>query len=269
MLNLDFLNTPLTTRIILIVVGTFVITNILSFVMSRKLKKWADKSTNKYDDLVVSLFQKTFKVVVWIIALIVILQNMGVELSALIGGLGIAGIALAFGLQNMLSELFSFFLIYFDKPFEVGDYIVIGKDSGTVESVGIKSTRIRTLQGQELVVSNKELTSTRINNYRKMKKRRVSFDINIPFDTGVKKLEKVPLTVEKVIAEIESCTFDRCHFKTIGNSFHTYEVVYFLNSGDYKDYMDVQQDINLGVVESLGVEKTDLAIPAQEVTISK
>ena len=144
------------------------------------------------DSSIIKLLAKILKILLWVGAIIIVLQNLGYNVSTLVAGLGIGGVAIAFALQNILTDIFSSFSIYFDKPFQVGDYIVIGNDSGVVEKIGIKSTRIKTLQGQELVMSNKELTESRVNNYKKMEKRRVSFSFGVEYGTPVEKLKKIP-----------------------------------------------------------------------------
>jgi hypothetical protein len=175
----------------------------------------------------------------------------------------------AFALQNILSDLFSSFSIYFDKPFVEGDFIIIGNDMGIVKKIGIKSTRIQTLQGQELVVSNKELTSTRINNYKKMSKRRAIFNFGVEYSTSKKKLEKIPTIVKKIINNIELASLDRAHFKSFGDSSLDFEVVYYVDSSDYAKYMDIQQEINLALVLAFEKEKINFAFPSRTIYMAK
>lgn len=136
---------------------------------------------------------------IWIIASLMVLSNLGIEITPLIAGLGIGGLAVGLALQGILGDLFSAFTIYFDKPFEEGDFIIIGEDMGTIKHIGIKSTRIQALGGQELVVSNSELTSTRVNNYKKMNTRRVVFNFGLEYKTPVIKLKKIKKMVEEII----------------------------------------------------------------------
>ncbi|MFH1917466.1 MAG: mechanosensitive ion channel family protein, partial [Nanoarchaeota archaeon] len=188
---------------------------------------------------------KIIKVIMWVIAFLFVLINFGVNITPLIAGIGVGGIAIAFALQNILEDLFSSFTIFFDKPFKKGDFIVIGTDMGTVKDIGMKTTRIQTLQGQELVVSNRELTSTRINNYKKMEKRRVVFKIGVEYGTSVAKLKQAKKVIGEIIKKEKFADLDRCHFSQFADFSLVFETVYFIKSTDYNVYMDTQERINL------------------------
>lgn len=211
---------------------------------------------------------KIFKALLWVVALLLILSNLGYDITALIAGLGIGGIAIALALQNILEDIFSSLSIYLDKPFVVGDFIIVGDDLGVVKKIGIKTTRIQHLQGQELVISNKELTSTRINNYGKMEKRRVSFGFGVLYQTPVEKMRKIPLIVKNVIEAVDLTTFDRAHFKEFSDSSLGFEVVYYVASSDYNKFMDIQQDINLGLMEAFEKEGVGFAYPTHTVYVN-
>ncbi|RME32233.1 mechanosensitive ion channel family protein [Candidatus Woesearchaeota archaeon] len=207
--------------------------------------------------------------VVWVIAFLLVLANFGVEITPLIASLGVGGIAIAFALQNILEDLFSSFSIYFDKPFEEGDYIVIGADSGTVEHIGLKTTRIRTLQGEQLVVSNRELTSTRINNYKRMKERRVSFSIGVEYGTTNAKLKKAGAIIAAAVSSTPHCRLDRQHFKAFGDFALIFEVVYYVDTRDYTTFMDCQQEINFKIKEGFSKAKIEMAFPTQTIHLKK
>ena len=209
------------------------------------------------------------KIVLWSTALLLILENLGYNISALIAGLGIGGIAIAFALQNILTDIFASFSIYFDKPFEEGDYITIGDESGTVKKIGIKTTRLETLQGDELVVSNKELTESKVHNYKKMKKRRVSFNIGVEYDTPVKKLEKIPKIIADIINKIDKAEISRVHFNSFGDSALIFVIVYYIQNSDYVLYMDIQQKINLEIMKVFEKEKISMAFPTQTIYLKK
>ena len=187
----------------------------------------------------------------------------------LIAGLGIGGLAVGLALQGILGDLFSAFTIYFDKPFEEGDFIIIGNDMGTIKHIGIKSTRIQALGGQELVISNSELTSTRVNNYKKMDTRRVVFGFGLEYKTSVAKLEKIKKIVEGVVKKEKHSTLDRVHFKGFGDSSLDFEVVYYVDSNDYNIYMDVQEKINLGIKGLIEKEGVSFAFPSRTVYTKK
>lgn len=221
------------------------------------------------DTTAIDLLGKFAKGLVWLFAVFFILSNLGYDITALIAGLGIGGIAIAFALQNVLSDIFASFSIYFDRPFKKGDFVVIGEDSGTVKKIGIKSTRIKTLQGDELVVSNRELTGARVHNYKRMKKRRVAFSFGLTYDTPVKKLRKIPSLVEGILKKIDKVKLDRVHFKEFGDFSLNYEVVYLIDSSDYLLYRNIQQEINLALKEKLEKEKIEMAFPTQTIYLHK
>ncbi|MBU1974978.1 MAG: mechanosensitive ion channel family protein [Nanoarchaeota archaeon] len=205
------------------------------------------------------------KWIIWVIAGILVLSHFGVDIAPLIAGLGIGGIAIAFALQGVLSDIFASISIALDKPFEVGDYIVCGADSGTVEKVGIKSSRIRTLQGQELIMSNKELTEARVNNYKRMENRRIVFSVGVTYDTPHAKLKKIPVIVKAIFKKVRSTKLDRIHFKEFADSSLNFEIVYYVDDRDYAKYMDKQQEINLAIVQAFQKEKIEMAFPTRTV----
>lgn len=225
------------------------------------------KSDNAQNTSMIKTFGGIFKAIIYILALLLVLSNLGIEITPLIASLGVGGIAIAIALQSVLADLFAAFSIYFDKPFQEGDFIIIGDDLGTIKKIGIKSTRIETLQGQELIVSNTELTSTRVNNYKRMQKRRVVFHFGVEYSTPVKKLKKINELIKKVVKETRNADLDRVHFKAFGDFSLNYEVVYYVPSADYNMYMDVQQELNLKIKEALEKEKIEFAFPTQTLHI--
>ncbi len=234
-----------------------------------KIVKKKEKEDQIDDIPSIELIGKASKAILWLFATVLLLSNLGYDVSTLIAGLGISGIAIAFALQNILSDIFASFSIHFDKPFQKGDYIVIGTDSGTVEKIGIKSTRIKTLQGQELVVSNKELTTTRVNNYKKMEKRRIVFNIGVTYDTSSTKLEKIPNLVTNIIKNQKLAEPDRVHFNNFGDFSLGFEIVYYMLDSDYTVYMDTQEKINLDIKKAFEKEKIEMAFPTQTIHIQK
>jgi len=217
----------------------------------------------------VSAVKMIAKVVLWSFGLLLILSNLGVNITSLVAGLGIGGIAIALAVQNILSDLFSSLAIYFDKPFVVGDYIVIGKHSGNVEKIGIKTTRVRSLQGEEIIISNQELTSARVQNFKKMKKRRITFNFGVLYETPQEKLEKIPETVKKILEATDKVDFDRTHLKEFGDSALIFEVVFYIESADYTKYMDAQHKINLEINKAFAQEGIGMAYPTQTIHINK
>ncbi|MBW2982838.1 mechanosensitive ion channel family protein [Candidatus Woesearchaeota archaeon] len=256
---------------LLIVTITYYVARIAHRMIGFFADKWDEKKGRKgtRQSPIVNLLKGFVQGLLWVLVILLILDNLGYNVSALLAGVGIGGIAIAFALQGILSDLFASVSIYFDKPFEVGDFLIIGGDMGTVKKIGIKSTRLQTLQGQELVVSNQELTSTRINNYKKLEKRRVAFKFGVTYDTPATKLKRIPGMVEKIVKDKGLAEFDRAHFKEFADSSLLFEVVYYLNSSDYKEYMDTQESINLDIVKAFNKAKVEMAFPTTTVYLKK
>lgn len=205
------------------------------------------------------------RIVLWALGTIFVLSNLGIEVTSLIAGLGVGGIAVAFALQGVLGDLFASFSLYFDKPFRIGDFIVIGDDSGTVEKIGIKSTRIRTLQGEELVVSNTELTTARVQNFKKMSERRIVSQFGITYETPQEKVHEVPGVVNRIFESIDGARLDRVHFTTFADSALIFELVYYVETSDYSEYLDKQQAFNFELMRILSEMSVEFAYPTQTI----
>lgn len=205
------------------------------------------------------------RIILWSLGALFVLSNLGIEVGSLLAGLGIGGIAIAFALQGVLGDLFASFSLYFDKPFRIGDFIVIGDDLGTVEKIGIKTTRIQTLQGEELVVSNAELTSARVQNFKKMQERRISTQFGILYETTQEQVKAVPGIVTRIFETIDDARLDRVHFTSFGDSALIFEVVYYVNSPDYTVYLDVQQAFNFDLMERFAELGIEFAYPTQTI----
>ena len=202
---------------------------------------------------------------VWAIVLLLLLENLGVDISALVTGLGIGGIALALAIQNILGDLFASLTILLDKPFLVGDYLAVDDLSGTVESIGLNTTRITSLTGEQLVFSNKDLLQSRIRNYGRMEERRILFRIGVVYGTPPSVLQMIPDMIQTAIEGQDLTRFDRSHFKEFGESALNFETVYHMTVPDYKAYMDVQQRVNLAVLHSFESQGIEFAFPTQHV----
>lgn len=205
------------------------------------------------------------RIALYVFGLIFVLSNIGIEVTSLIAGLGIGGIAIAFALQGILSDLFASFSIYFDKPFRIGDFIIIGSDMGTVEKIGIKTTRLRTLQGEELVVSNAELTTARVQNFKKMDERRIVTEFGVTYETAPEKVRAIDSLVEQIVNDVDCIRFDRVHFKSFGDSALIFELVYIVETDDYAAYMDAQEQFNLALLDAFAAEGIDFAYPTQTI----
>lgn len=203
--------------------------------------------------------------IVWALGLIFLFDNLGYDVTAIIAGLGIGGIAVALAAQNILGDLFNYFVIFFDRPFEVGDFIVVDAKSGTVEHIGIKTTRVKSLSGEQLVFSNSDLTNSRIHNFKRLERRRILFKIGVVYQTPLEQLQKIPAIIRTIVEREKQVTLDRVHFAAYGDFSLIFEVVYFVEDSEYNVYMDIQQRINLAIFEDFKKEGIEFAytIPAQ------
>jgi len=199
----------------------------------------------------------------WVLVLLLVLDNLGVQVTALVAGLGIGGIAIALAAQSVLGDLFASFVIVVDKPFKEGDFIIVGDLMGSVEHVGIKTTRVRSLWGEQLVFSNSDLTSSRIRNFGLMQQRRILFSVGVTYDTAPDAVERIPEMIREAVESQELTRFDRAHFSGYGDSSLDMEVVYYVLSGDYNVYMDIQQGINLALLRRFTDEGIDFAFPTR------
>lgn len=212
---------------------------------------------------------KVVKFVVWSVAVIFLLDNLGFKITTVIAGLGIGGVAIALAAQAVLGDLFSYFSIIVDRPFEIGDFIIVGDLRGTIEHVGIKTTRVRSLGGEQLIFPNSDLTSSRLRNYKRMQKRRIIFKLGVVYNTPLAKLKEIPKMMEESIKEVASTIFDRAHFASYGDFSLTFEIVYYVLSSDYNKYMDIQQEINFKIKEEFEKKNIEFAFPTQTLYLNK
>lgn len=203
------------------------------------------------------------RVALWSVVLLVLLDNLGINVTTLVAGLGVGGIAVGFALQNILSDLFSSLSIVLDKPFQIGHFIDVDGYLGTVEHIGLKTTRVRALSGELLVFSNADLTKARLRNYQVMDERRIVFGFGVTYDTPPDTLAAIPGLVREIVDAQPNARFDRAHFKTFGAASLDFEVVYWMRLADYAAYMDTQQAINLGLLRALNDRGIEFAFPTQ------
>jgi len=199
----------------------------------------------------------------WLVLALMGLQNLGIEIGPLLAAMGVGGIAIAFALQNVLSDLFASLSIVLDKPFVIGDFVLVGDLAGTVEQIGLKTTRIRSLSGEQLVFSNSDLLGSRIRNFKRMQERRALFTVGVVYQTPQSKLEAIPGMIRQIIEAQELARFDRAHFKAFGASSLDFEIVFYVLRPDFNSYMDTQQSINLAVFKRFEEEEIEFAYPTQ------
>jgi len=207
------------------------------------------------------------KILIWSVVLLMALENLGVDITGLAAGLGIGGIAVALAAQSILGDLFAAFSIYIDQPFVIGDYLVVGSYNGTVEKIGMKTTRLRSLTGEQLVFSNSDLVGSRIQNFGRLEERRAAFSVGVTYDTPTAKVEKIPGIIQDVVESQDHVRFDRSHFKEFGDSALIVETVYYVLLPAYQTKMDIQQAINLDLKRRFEAEGIEFAFPTQMIFV--
>lgn len=207
------------------------------------------------------------RVVFWAGLLLFALDNLGVNITGLAAGIGIGGIAIALAVQSILGDLFASLSIVLDKPFVIGDFIIVDEFMGTVEHIGLKTTRVRSLSGEQLVFSNTDLLKSRIRNYKRMFERRIEFEVGITYQTPLEKVKQVSGMLRSIIEQQPKARFDRAHFKHFGDSALMYEAVYYVNTPEYNDYMDTQENINLSIMQRFAEHGIEFAYPTHTVFV--
>ncbi len=202
-------------------------------------------------------------VLIWFIGLVFLFDNMGYDVTTVIAGLGIGGIAVALAAQNILGDLFNYFVIFFDRPFEVGDFVTVDNKMGVVEYVGIKTTRLKSLTGEQLVFSNSDLTGSRLHNYKRMQRRRVVFKIGVTYQTPLRQVKEIPVLIKSIVQAQKLTEFDRSHFSSYSESSLDFETVFYVLSAEFNVYMDIQQAINLRIFEEFQDRGIEFAYPTR------
>lgn len=209
-------------------------------------------------------------IILWITAFILVLSNLGINVTSLIASLGIGGLAISLALQSVFSDLFSSFSILIDKPFEIGDFIVISPEyAGTVEKIGLKTSRLRMMSGEQLVIPNSELASSKVQNFKRMERRRVLVTLGITYATSAKKIEAIPKILQAIVEAVPNTEFSRAHFTEFLDSSLGIELVYFITSREYKLFVDAKQKINLAILKTFAKQKIEFAYPTQSVYVRK
>ncbi|MDR7426079.1 MAG: mechanosensitive ion channel family protein [Armatimonadota bacterium] len=235
-------------------------TTLISLLVSQYVQRAAEDAVAATTATAFGFFGR---LLLWVVVALLALDNLGVDITTLVAGLGVGGIAVALAVQNILGDLFASFSIVFDKPFSIGDFIAVGDFLGTVEHVGLKTTRVRSLSGEQIIFSNSDLLQSRIRNYKRMAERRVVFTLGVTYETPYEELRAIPGIVRQVIEGQAQARFDRAHFKAYGDFSLVYEAVYYLPTPDYTAYMDTQQAINLEIYRRFKERGIAFAYPTQ------
>lgn len=224
-----------------------------------------DDDSSKDKEAIVNLMGQIVKALLWVIGILMILDNLGVDVTSLVAGLGIGGIAIALALQGILGDLFASFSIFVDKPFKVGDFVSSGTDKGTVTKIGVKTTRLKTAAGDELIISNKDLTEARLNNFKRMKKRTANFTFGVTYETPLEKLKQIPKMTEEIVNSVEDVECKRVNFTQLGDFSLNFKAVFQVNSPGFKEHAEAQEKINYGLMEKFEQEGIEFAYPTQTI----
>ncbi len=253
-----------------LIILTFLTVRLLLTIIIYSLETFLEKKEEDLSrKLAFKVIHTVIRVVFWTIAIMIILDNFGIKISTLIAGLGIGGVAIALATQAILKDLFSYFIIFFDRPFEIGDFIIVGDYMGVVDHIGIKTTRLLSLGGEQIVFSNTDLTDSRVRNYKRMAKRRVVFKLGVVYQTTLQHLKEIPEIIGDIIKNIEDTIFDRAHFVSYGDFSLDFEIVYYVIGNDYNKYMNIQQEINFRIKDEFEKREIEFAYPTQTLFLTK
>lgn len=237
-----------------VVFGVRLLQQLMEYLVSKHVPRFRSGE----GESVPALLHVTLGFILWVLGILLVLSNLGINVTSLLTGLGIGGIAIALAMQNILGDIFSSFSLWFDQPFKEGDFIVTGTHSGTVKKIGLKTTRVQALQGEEIVISNQELTQGRVQNFKKLRERRVQFTFAVRHGATREQLQAIPGVLQTIIGGQEKVRFDRAHLKEFTDAGFLFEVVYFVETDEYLLYMNAQQAINFAVLDHLTTEGLQL-----------
>lgn len=233
------------------------------------LFRWIKDEMTENGTPIISGFRTMLVVIIWMIGITFAISVLGYDVTSLVAGLGIGGIAIALAAQNILGDVFGSLSIFFDKPFTVGDYIQVGDKDGVVEKVGMKTTRIRSLRGELIVISNKDLTNTVVQNFGALKRRRIIQELGLEYGTPNEKINRLRKKLQELVESQKQLTFDRCFFKSFGDSALTVELVFFVESGEFIDYANAQHQLNLDIKDYTETQGIYMAFPTQTVHVKQ
>jgi small-conductance mechanosensitive channel len=240
---------------------------LMHFGVERFVRKTADdEGAGKMTAAAITLIGS---IALWSIVLLAMLANFGIDVTAMVAGLGVGGIAIALAAQNILGDLFASLSIVLDKPFVLGDFVIVGDYVGNIERVGLKTTRVRSLTGEQIIFSNTDLLQSRIRNYKRMQERRIVFSIGITYETPAEQIKALPGMLKEIVTGQDGVRFDRAHFHKYGDFALLYEIVYYVLVPDYAVYMDVQQQINFEILDRLQSAEIEFAYPTQTLILRR
>jgi len=248
--------------VVLRIVGSIVIIRLVNRIGIRFLQGVARRSDSDLEQVFKSL-QPLVQAVIWIIGALILFQSLGVQLAAIWALLSAGGIGVGLALKEPAQELFAYLMILLDKPFTVGQFISVGSTSATVEKIGVRSTHLRSLRGEVVVMNNSALTNSTVLNFADMHTRRMIYSLGVTYSTSVDQMKAIPAWVEQIIDAVPNASFNRCHFTEFGDSSLNLELVYYIDTRDYTTALNAQQAVNLGIMERFAREGIDFAFPSR------
>ena len=248
--------------VVLRIVGSIVIIRLVNRIGIRFLQGVARRSDSDLEQVFKSL-QPLVQAVIWIIGALILFQSLGVQLAAIWALLSAGGIGVGLALKEPAQELFAYLMILLDKPFTVGQFISVGSTSATVEKIGVRSTHLRSLRGEVVVMNNSALTNSTVLNFADMHTRRMIYSLGVTYSTSVDQMKAIPAWVEQIIDAVPNASFNRCHFTEFGDSSLNLELVYYIDTRDYTTALNAQQAVNLGIMERFAREGVDFAFPSR------
>ena len=248
--------------VVLRIVGSIVLIRFINRIGIRFLQSVARRSDSDLEQLFKNI-QPLIRAIIWIVGALVLFQSLGVQLAAIWALLSAGGIGVGLALKEPAQELFAYLMILLDKPFTVGQFINVGSTFATVEKIGVRSTHLRSLRGEAVVMNNSALTHTTLLNFADMENRRMIYSLGVTYSTSVEQMKAIPAWVEQIIEIIPNTNFDRCHFTEFGDSSLNLELVYYIDTRDYTTAMNAQQAVNLGIMECFAREGIEFAFPSR------
>ncbi len=258
--------------VILLLQAMFWGSRFIEFLISRSIRRRSAGASPEMEASLrtsMSAVRLAGRMVLFVIVFLLILDNLGINVTALVAGLGVGGIAVALAVQNILGDLFASLSIVLDKPFVLGDFIIVGGEMGTVEKIGLKTTRVKSLSGEQIIFSNTDLLQSRVRNYKRMAERRVTFRFGVTYQTPLEKLRQIPDIVRQIIGAIEKTRFDRAHFQKFGDSSLDFEVVYYILSAEYNLYAAIENEVNLELFRRFEEQGISFAYPTRTLYIDR
>lgn len=240
-------------------------------IIEEYLEKYAKRSDSKYDDQLIPLLKSLVKIVLLTFAILIILSNLGYDVTALLAGLGIGGIAIAFAAKDILENLISGVTIFIEKPFKMGDTLKTSEGLGSVEEIGIRSTKIRTFDNTVIVIPNRLLSTNAVENISKRRARKENYTLGLTYDTSVTKLEQAKKIVTTILKKNKNVEQDTIvvGFESFGDYSLNIRIIYWIKASDYSEYIKIKNNINLTIKKEFEKEKIDFALPTQTIEIKK